>query len=332
MTAVSPLPGSYCQVMYAASDNEYSDEAMEEVNLSTLPYGAKARHTVYKISDTDKATMHDNEVPVFQYQDGGVGEWATLTPSEIWYEVGYIILSTPLESDDVVRCHTGHYLTLNQLFGCASRGPTNKTTTQECTCYGDTAIKRWPLQDDWSDKLDVFYAAMQAELQTTGGATNSHLLVRHIAGGTDGNDVSLEMENPGGDGSLSISVSVAAITVTLARASDVITSTAIDVIQALNQDLDVQALNVRAEVPSGEDGSGLVAVLSHTHLAGGKDPIDFTALKGSDVVMRYYDNYEEGVMWCGKALLEQIDWSGDPGNWVKCSLSVSGNSPLRQVT
>jgi hypothetical protein len=107
MSSILPLPFSYGRVDYVdlSTDHEFSDEAMEEVNLLSLE--GRARYTVYRIADATKRVIHDNEVPVFQKQVHGSGDWVTLTPLEVWYPVGYIVLSTPLNSDDLVRVHTG---------------------------------------------------------------------------------------------------------------------------------------------------------------------------------------------------------------------------------
>jgi len=324
MSSLLPLPFSYGRVEYVdlSNDHEFSDDAMEEVNLLSLE--GRARYTVYRIADATKRVIHDNEVPVFQKQVHGSGDWVTLTPSEIWYPVGYILLSTPLNSDDLVRVHTGHYCTSYQLFGCASRAPTDKTVCGDCTCDSDTATKRAPLYDDWSDRLEAFYAKMRSELTTTGGAANSHIKLQHLDGGPSGDDISFEITNPGGSGSLSISVAGSDISVVAARSGGVITSTARDVIGALNSNADVQALKVLATVPAGEDGTGLVSVFSHTHLSGGLDEINYASLKGATIIVKYYDNYSAGVMRAGFAIIEAIDWAAKPKDFVKATLTISG--------
>ncbi len=324
MSSLVPVPFHYGKVHYVdlSSDSAYANEAMEEVNL--LATEGRARYTVYRITDPDKRVMHDNVTATFQKQVHGAGDWVALTPSEVWYAVGYIILGTALNNDDVVRCATGNYCASTQLFGVVSRGPVDITVTGECTCDQDTAVKRAPIYDDWNDRTEIIWAKLRSERTTTGGAANSHMKLEHMDGGVAGDLVSLEITNPGGNGALAISVVDQAITVEAARSGGVITSRAREIIRALNSNASVAALKVLSTIPSGEDGSGLVAVYAHTHLQGGKDRIDLNSYLGTTIVMEYYDIYASGIKTAGYGILEKIDWSGDPKSFVKGTLNISG--------
>lgn len=321
--SLAPLPRSYCRIEYAdmSSDNNIADEAMQEVDLSSWGY---ARYTVFRITNPAKRCLHDNADPVFQADTGGNGVFETIIPSEVWWPAGYIVLDTPRGESDVVRCHSGHYVTPQYLFGCVTMTYEDKTIMEEKTCYGDTAIKRHPKSDDWTSRLEVFFAALQAELLTTGGNVDSHVHLLHDAGGTAGNAYSLEMTNPGGNGSISVALNNTEIVVTLARSSGVITSTAKDVINAINACTQIRAAHIHAELPADENGSGIVAALEKTFFSGGLDPIDFSSMKGETVIMRYYNNYCTGLMHVGYGVFEQLEWAGKPTDLLKCGISISG--------
>jgi hypothetical protein len=327
---LTPLPGSYVRIDYATgADSTYSNEAMSEVNL--LATEGRARYTVYRITDATKRCLNDSAVPVFEKQVHGSGGWSTLTPTEIWYGAGYIICAV-LNNDDLVRCASGKYQTPLQLFGCVSRSFNDKTQFADITCFGDTAEKRFPTIDDWDAKVDAFFAHLKAFLLTSGGAADSHIYLDHTPGGTGGNDVSLEMTNPGGSAALTVTVASQAITVALGVSGGTITSTAAQVVAALNANVDVQALGVRAWIAPGELGSGLVAVLAHTHLASGREPIDFTSMIGTRMLFWIYNNYTAGAAHVGFAYLESIDWTGNPADVIKMGMSYSGHGyPMRRV-
>jgi len=109
-----------------------------------------------------------------------------------------------------------------------------------------------------------------ATLQTGLVNNNNAILWTAVEEGTAGNAVSVTMQNPGGSGGLSVSVSANDVTVTLARSGGVITSTAADVIAAVNAHSGASAL-VRAKNYSTSSGAGLVAAVSKTNLSGGSD-------------------------------------------------------------
>ena len=319
---LGPIPGSYVQVYYAppASTAAYSNEAMEEVNLTpTYP-----RYTVYRITASAKRCIYDSAVPLFQKDIAGNGSFSTLTPSEIWYPAGYIILSTAIGSTDVVRCSTGNYLTPTLIFGAASRTMNSTSTMDDVTCFGDTAIARYPIIEDWKAKADVFIAKNQASYTSSGGNANSHWTVTHITGGTAGNACSMELVAPSDPESLSVTVAGNDVTVNLAK-STTITTTANLLIAALNANADFRALGLVAGVASGEKGTGIVALLGHTHLTGGLDYIDYDALKKLRMIFRWYTNTNTTDMWSGYGYIESVDFVGKPTDHHKASLTISGS-------
>jgi hypothetical protein len=98
-----------------------------------------------------------------------------------------------------------------------------------------------------------------------------------ISRGTAGNAVTIRLIDPGADGSLSISVVGTAISVTLAYATGAVTTTASQLVTAINGDVSASAL----VAASGSGASPLTALVT-THLAGGVDAvITDTALRMS---------------------------------------------------
>lgn len=294
---------------------------MEEVDLSAVKWGSHAAHTVYRVADATRRIMNDTAVPVI-HVDG-----SPVTPSEIWYGAGYVVFGTPLVGTEAVLVHTGKYLTPSEFFGCATRSFVDKTKFQECTAYGDTAIAREPTTVDWDGKIEAFHAKKCSELTTTGGASNSHIKLVHISGGVAGDLVSLEIATPSGSDPIAVSVTDAAITVTPPTGA-----TAIQCIAALNASGDVEGLAIRADIPSGENGSGAVGNFTHTHLAGGADVLNFASMKGVRHAFRFYGDYANGDMYVGFGFVSDIDWIGGPEDLLKAGLTVQGHGyPLRHV-
>lgn len=312
---LSPSPGSFVDIYAgfgAASD--YSSEAMEAVTMT----GYAARR-VFRITAEAKRIMHDSAVPTFTL--GG----SPVTPSEIWYGAGYIVFAAVQAAGSMV-CVTGKYLPPVRIFGCVARSVEDKTSPVDITCYGDTAIKRAPGLKEWSGKLDAFAAKLCAELQTIGGNANSHFILRDVADGVAGNAKSITITQ---STTLTVALTTHDVTVTLATGGN----TANAVINAINATATVIADGLMAYPVPGETGTGLIALLAHQHLnettAGatgtpGSDPIDFTSLKGTRLVMRWYKKISTGLMDVGYGIFESLDWSGGPSDMLKCGITVSG--------
>jgi hypothetical protein len=323
---LTPLAGSYVDIYYgdsAVTPSDYSNEAMEAV---TQP-GYSARQ-VFRITDATKRIMHDSTVPTFDL--GGV----PFTPTEVWYGAGYIYCATPLAAG-AVRCLTGKYLAPTRLFGCVARSVNEKVAMVDITCYGDTSVARYPTLKDWDGKLDAFVAKLCAELQTIGGNANSHFILRDRTGGTAGNAKSITITQ---STTLTVTLNTHDVAVTLATGGN----TANEVINAINAAATVLADGMMAYPLPGETGTGLIAVLSHQHLnettagatgTAGRDAIDFETLKGTRLVMRWYQKYADGIMQVGYGIFDSLDWAGGPADLLKCSINVSGGQyPLRQVS
>ena len=265
--ALSPTPGSYVRVYRGSgADQDYSDEAMEEVDFSDSKWGGYPRYTVWRITDASKRMMNDSAVPVFQFQNEGEGEWATLTPDAIWYPSGYIYVASGLDEDDLVRCHTGKYMVASEIFGATNADFEDKTEMHDVTDFGKEARERSPGLDDWNATIEAFVASKCAEITTSGGAANSHIRVLHRTGGPAGNSITMtsrkRRRGP------AVTVVANAITVDLDTSGGSPISTADEVIAAINANADVQALGVYAMRAAGETGAGVVADSGPYSLAG----------------------------------------------------------------
>jgi hypothetical protein len=337
----SPLPCSYTAIYYAYSGtpSSYSNTAMQEVDLSSVANGEHARYTVYRITSAALRGMFDSTVPVFEKDVAGNGAFATLTPSEIWYGVGYIVLSVAIGATDVVRCASGSYIASTQLIGAFNRTYTDKTNMEDKTEYGDQSIMRHPVVDEWDAKVDVFWAKGRSNLRYIGGAANSYFNLVHMDGGINGNTYSLTMTNPGGNGALSVALNTKDVTVTLGVSGGVITSTAAEVVAAINAVAAIRAAHLQAFLEG--SGSGLVAALSHQHLnettagatgTAGAELIDLGTLKGVRMIVQFYDNYSTKYMNGGIGYISDVAWSGDPKSLAKASMTlVSGSYRLYGV-
>jgi hypothetical protein len=327
---LSPIPGSYCQIWTASgTTTDLVDEPMSEVDLTSLGY---PRYTVYEITSAAKRYLSDAEVPVFQYLVGGSGDWITLTPARIEYCGGRIFLSTPLGANDTVRAHSGKYMSPTKLAGAATLSFTDRTAGMDVTCYGDPAKIQTPGLDSWEASLDVFFAKLCAELKTTGGNANSHIIFRHVRGGVEGNDITVAMVDPGSNNSpLSVSVTGTDVTVSLATGSNGnIISKAREVAAAINASIACRQIGIMAYTAPGETGEGVVSALSQTALSGGADEVDFNALKKKQMVFVFYDNYSIDSRHEGYGYIDEISWTGKPGEPLKAGLKVSGTNSRLQ--
>ncbi len=328
---LSPQPGDFVRIYTGrGADNTYANEAMEEVDLSAAKWGGYAANTVWRIADATKRIMNDSVAPVFQYDPDGGTDWEALTPSEIWYGAGYII-TADLGASAVVRCQSGKYLTPSEIMGCATKTFTDKTVMKECTCYGETSVSRVPTIDDWEASLEAFLAKKQAELTTSGGAANSHITLRHTPGGDAGNDITLTITDTD-QAALSVSVSTNDITVDLDTSGGTPISTALEVIAAINADADCQALGVKAFIPSGESGAGVVSAAVQASLSGGLDKIAYEDMKGTRPAFRFYTDFANGEMYVGFGYVADVDWVGGTQDLLQAGLTVQGTKyKLRRV-
>ena len=323
---LAPQIGSYVQIAYGTGEeNDYSSEAMEEVDMSSADYGFLDRYTVYRIADSNKRVMTDSATPVFQKRVHGTGDWTNIDASAytVWYGAGYIVLDSPLNSDDTVRCYSGKYMVPNILIGCSERQLTLSRQQVDVTCFGDSAYMRSGTVSDWKASLTAFYAKRCAEVTTESGPANSHVRIIHASGGTSGNGATIDFQD-NNSSTLSVSVVDDDIVVDLKTVDGSPVSTALEVIGALNSNEDFIDLGMRAELAPAENGTGIVADSGPYTLSGGSEEIDFDSMMNDVVAFRFYDVYCTGKMFVGFGQIESIEWQGGPGDVLKCGLSVVG--------
>ncbi len=120
------------------------------------------------------------------------------------------------------------------------------------------------------------------------GTTTSGIVYTANVAGTDGNNISIKLVDPGTTGDLGVVVTGSDIVVNL-KYTSALASTALEVVAALNTNKDASALITAAPLTTGE---GVVAAATKTSLAG-----------GADIAVA---NYAEGV------LLYDVDVTNGP--------------------
>jgi hypothetical protein len=327
MVDVTPIVPTLAAVyLTSGTTAAISDEAMQEVNMTSLGY---PRYTVYEIINPAKRYLDRGVTPVFQHDSGGDNNFVTQTGT-VEFAGGRIVLSTPRGSSDVVRCHSGNYFTtITKCMGASVSKLTTGPQLVEVPLLGDAYVRRHPTLRDFSLSVDSFLVLTQAEVTSTADAANGHLTFRHVPGGTAGNTKTVEIADPGSDGVLSITTGGDAVTVTLAYSSGAATSTALQVLAAFNADPSVKALGLIAELPSGSTGAGLMAdSTTPLALAGGMDYNDFYALYGTPLIVMMYANTTNDTRMEGYMYIETEDWTFDPKNVVMETINFKGDGPL----
>jgi len=121
-----------------------------------------------------------------------------------------------------------------------------------------------------SSKYEKYAAAVKAALDTGVVADNNAITFTAVAAGSDGNVIKVQLLDPAGNSkALAVSISADTIVVSLATsAAGAITSTAAEVIAAVNAHLYAKTLLVAAN-KGASTGAGVVAAVAATALAGG---------------------------------------------------------------
>ena len=327
MVDATPIVPTLAAVyMTSGTTGALSNEAMNEVNMTSLGY---PRYTVYEITDAAKRYLDRDTVPVFEVQAGGIGGW-TPTTGTVEYAGGRVIFATPKGSADNIRCASGDYFTtITKVMGASVSKLTTGPTLVEVPLLGDAYVRRYPVLKDFSLSVDAFLVLTQAEYTTTAGGANANLKFKHVAGGTAGNTYTVDVNDPGGDGSLTVSVAGTATTITLAYASGAVTSTALQVMSAVNSSPECKAIGLIAELPSGSTGAGLMVDEGGAALlAGGLDYNDFEDLYGDPLIIMMYVNTSSDIRMEGYGYIETEDWSFDPKNVIMETINFKGDGPL----
>ena len=303
-----------------------TNEAMDELDWTSLGYPAK---TVYQITAPSKRYLARSAVPTFEVDDGG--GFDPLTPAEIQYAGGVIILSAPLAGSYTVRCATAtYYTTISDLLGGSVARVTSGPQLVETPLLGDAYVRRHPTVADFTVTLDTFVVSTCASYTTALTGANNDLVFTHQAGGTAGNSYTITYTDPGA-ASQSLSVAVAGYAVTVSLATDgakAITSTATQVMNAINTSPGCQFIKLGASLAGSDTGAGVVTAMSVQTLSGGLNVINHTSKFGVTLIIEVYMSTSADSRLEGYAYLESIDGTYDPKNVVSENLTLKGDGKL----
>jgi hypothetical protein len=302
-----------------------TNKAMAEVDLSSDLTEARPRYSVWEVVDPLFRHLDDAVTPVFQYKLGGTGSWLTI-PGVVRVEPQdvRVFLATPLASADTVQMTSANVITPAFVAG-VERWQMKLGWNKESKIFlQDTSKRTIPKNQEWTvtAKLAITMACAQ---RTTALGTNKDITYTHTIGGLAGNDVSVTYGTPGAS-PLSIAVVGTDVTVTLNTAS-----TARQLVELWNNNaVLVKDLGVRADLKTGETGAGTLVAMTHTHLSGGANPVDFTNINGAGhnvtAVCTLYEKFGSDRRWSGYCTIPQADMSigGDAVNGVDITFETRG--------
>jgi hypothetical protein len=305
-------------------------ETLQHVDLSSEGY---EKFTVYEITDATKRYLSKSAVPVFEADIGGAGIYSTVSPTKIEYAGGRIYLATARGATDKVRCVSGKYFTtITALLGGSVSRLTYSPTLVEVPLLGDSYVRRFPTVTDWSFSVDAYKCKGVAEFSTTDGA-NKDLTFYHAPGGTAGNSYSIKLTTPVGAGSIIVAVAGTDVEVTLAAtAGPVLTSTANDVMAAINADGACADIGFRARLATGSTGVGIMTDQAKQSLTGGLNAQDHTAKNRVPLIVIFYTSTSGDARYEGYAYLETIDFNYDPKSVQLETLNFKGTDWLCRRT
>lgn len=313
------------RICSGASDT-LSDEAMSEVNLSADPSSYRPRYTVYEITDAAKRNLDDGTVPVFQVSDGGTAAYTTLTTQKVEYPDCRVYLATALASADVVRCHSGKYIAPSSVTGVKDISFEGGWDAEKLMFLRDTAKTTILKQKEWTANVNTVMVKTCASLTTDMTGSNNDIVFTHTPGGTSGNDITITISAPGAG---ALAVTVAGTDITIGPNTS---STAKQVVEAVNRSGMVQDLGVHADLKAGETGAGTLAAMSQTSLAGGLEPTDWTEITGSagtvTAVAEFYADYDDDIRWVDYCQIPRssIKINGDGINEVSLTMESRGGA------
>lgn len=305
-------------------------ETLQHVDLSDEGY---EKYTVYEITDATKRYLSTSAVPAFEADTGGDKNFTAISPTKIEYAGGRIYLATARGATDAVRCASGKYFTtITPLLGGSVSRLNYSPTLVEVPLLGDSYVRRFPTVTDWSFTVDAYKCKGVAEFSTADGG-NKDLTFYHAPGGTAGNSYSITLTDPGKASSLLVAVAGKDVTVTLASTGvPALTSTANDVMGAINADGACADIGFRARLKTGSTGVGIMTDQVKASLTGGLDAQDHTAKKGVKLIVIFYTSTSGDARYEGYAYLETDDFSFDPKSVQMESLSFKGTDYLCRRT
>ena len=307
--------------IFKGADQSYSNEAMNEVDLSAEGY---PRYTVYEITEKSKRYMNTSAVPTFTCSPGTIP-----AISDIEYCGGRVIFATPAGAGDTIVCATGKYQLGAEFMGCLNFNVNRGWKTEDYIHIGDTNPSTALIHKRWEVTTEAHWMNTMATYTSSGGVAHSHFTLTHMPGGESGNDVTIELIDPSGlNATIDIAVTGKNIAVTLASTADpALTTTALQLVTALNASDAVRGLGVVAQVKAGETGAGIVAAITpHEHLAGGASPADYSS-ETDKVALVCYLNETGDQRHEGYAIIQNFDPKIDPGTLIKTSLTFKSYGP-----
>lgn len=159
-------------------------------------------------------------------------------------------------------------------------------------------------------RVEFTDAKVAATLATGTEGGNNGITWAAVRGGVPGNSITVALVNPGGTGALSVAVSGKAITVTLGRTSGTITSTAAQVITAIQASVAASAL-VTVDDTGASTGAVAVGAVAATNLAGGR-----------------------GSRWTLPGIVQEDSFTMDPNDALKASfgIKITGTPTMEGVS
>jgi len=232
----------------------------------------------YYVTDRSKA-MWDPNQPVVVY-DGG----SAIVPSRIDHAGGYVTLqaapSGALTTDF-------KYFTIEALGGAYGVKADLKADTKDITTFSGVLNSAVAWKEftstlkGWSMTVQRHFFYAKASFTTTIGTANAELKWEWNDPGLSGHAEAVEYT---AGGSLSVSRVANVTTVTYVAA----TTTAAQVKAAVEADPTLAALWT-VSYPTGNDGTGKVGAVAHTHLSGGRDSAEISKLGTKVLCVMYLD-------------------------------------------
>jgi hypothetical protein len=180
-------------------------------------------------------------------------------------------------------------------------------------------------KDSATDKYKKYVPGVKASKTTGVVGSNNAILWTAVTGGVAGNGINVALLNPGGNNKpLEVTVVNNEIRVSLATgAAGAISSTAADVIDAVNASLLAKDLVVAAN-SGASDGTGVVAAVAAAALANGADAnVVPTLLLAEDVIFTTYT--QSG----GVAHLDQVATAYDQARVIVARLPEAPNDAVK---
>lgn len=270
MTIISGAKaGFWCPLPDAVSEIGGTKEAMTQVG-ATLEY---------YITDRTHA-MWDPDKPILIY-DGTT----LITPSRIDCAGGYVTLQAAPAG--AVTC-TIYYFSLYAIGGAYGVSADLRSETKEITTFPSelntaTAWKEYlPTLISWTMSIKRHFFLANATLTTTLATANSNLTWTAKTPGLAGNLKSIEYVSGGALGIAlvgnDLTVTFVAATTTAAQIRDYVLASS-----TLSEVFDVS-------FPTGNDGTGVVGVIAHTHLANGRDYAELSKFGEKTLCVMYLNN------------------------------------------